>query len=77
MSPLVPNMGVHMGVRGPGLIGLMDSTGNLIGFELSLPANAAPWSPWFDQPQGQPSDLPGLGKVWSQHVYLVDPATIK
>lgn len=76
LSEFVPNMGVHMGVPGPHLTVLVDSASNVVGFEMTVPATS-PWMPWFDQPQGQPMELPGLGKVYSQHVYLAAPASIK
>jgi hypothetical protein len=76
LSPLVPNMGVHMGAHGPHLTVLVDSAENVTGVELVVPANT-PWMPWFDQPEGQPMELRELGKVYTQHVYFVDPATIR
>lgn len=76
ISPFVPNMGVHHGVQGPHLTVTTDNQGMVTGFELVVPA-AAGWQAWFDQPKDQPTELPGLGKVYTQHIYLVDPATIK
>lgn len=76
ISEFVPNMGVHNGVQGPHITVLTDSEGNVPGFELVSPA-AAGWFPWFDQPENQPMELPGLGEVYTQHIYLVDPAGIK
>lgn len=76
MSEFVPNMGVHHGVPGPHVTVMTDSNGMVTGFELVVPAMAG-WLPWFDQPEGQPMELPGLGKVYSQHIYLVNPSSIK
>lgn len=76
LSPFVPNMGVHWGVPGPHLTVMTDTAGKVTGFELLMPA-AAGWFPWYDQPEGQPFELPGLGQVYSQHIYLVEPATIR
>lgn len=77
ISPFVPNMGFHMGTQGPHLTILKDSAGKVTGVELVVPSDSTPWMPWFDQPEGQPFDLHGVGMVWTQHVYLVDPNTIK
>jgi hypothetical protein len=75
LSEFVPNMGVHHGVPGPHVTVMTDSAGMVTGFELVVPS-AAGWQPWFDQPKDQPMELPGLGKVYTQHIYLVDPASI-
>lgn len=76
LSEFVPNMGVHHGAHGPHVTAMTDSKGFVTGFELAIPS-AAGWAPWFDQPEGMPDDLPGLGKVYTQHIYFVDPATIQ
>ncbi|MFZ5815700.1 MAG: hypothetical protein ACOY93_10420 [Bacillota bacterium] len=76
LSEFVPNMGFHHGAPGPHVTVLVDSAGTVVGFELVVPS-AVGWAPWFDQPENQPMDLPGLGLVYSQHIYLVDPASIK
>ncbi len=76
ISGFAPNMGVHYGVSGPHLTVLVDSAGNVPGFALVSPAGAG-WFPWFDQPEGQPVELPGLGPVYRQHIYPADAATIK
>jgi hypothetical protein len=71
----VPQMGYHYGVMGPGLVLAVSEEGGVNAFELLFPAEQG-WYPWFDQPEGQPMELPGLGEVYSQHVYVVDPATL-
>lgn len=76
ISEFVPNMGYHNGVAGPHITLLTDSAAQVVGFELVVPA-AAGWAPWFDQPENTPMELPGLGEVYTQHLYLVDPASIK
>ncbi len=76
ISEFVPNMGIHVGVPGPHLTVMVDNAGMVAGFELVVPAVAG-WAPWFDQPEGQPMELPGLGPVYTQHLYLVDPGAIK
>lgn len=76
LSEFVPNMGIHHGVPGPHVTVLTDTAGMVVGFELVVPAVAG-WQPWFDQPKNQPMELPGLGQVYTQHIYLVDPSTIK
>lgn len=76
LSEFVPNMGIHHGVTGPHVTMMTDTAGMVTGFELIVPAVAG-WQPWFDQPKEQPMELPGLGQVYTQHLYLVDPASIK
>lgn len=76
LSEFVPNMGFHNGVPGPHVTVLTDSAAKVVGFELVTPAVAG-WAPWFDQPENQSFELPGLGQVYTQHIYLVDPNTIK
>jgi hypothetical protein len=71
----VPQMGYHHGVMGPGLVLALSPEGDVNAFELLFPADQG-WFPWFDQPEGEPMTLPGLGEVYSQHVYVVDPATV-
>jgi hypothetical protein len=73
---VVPNMGVHNGVPGAHVTVLTDRTDRVVGFELVSPA-AAGWFPWFDQPKEMPMELPGMGMVYTQHIFLVDPASIQ
>lgn len=75
ISDFVPNMGVHNGVPGAHVTVLTDRTDRVVGFELVSPA-AAGWFPWFDQPKDMPMELPGMGLVYTQHIFLVDPASI-
>lgn len=75
LSEFVPNMGVHNGVPGPHVTVLTDRTDRVVGFELVSPA-AAGWFAWFDQPKDMPMELPGMGMVYTQHIFLVDPASI-
>lgn len=77
ISPFIPGMGIHMGARGAHLTVVVDNAGYVTGFELVQPAAGIPWMPWFDQAEGQVFELEGLGQVWTQHIYIVDPATIK
>lgn len=71
----VPQMGYHHGVMGPGLVLALTADGALNAFELIFPVDQG-WFPWFDQPEGQPMELPGMGMVYTQHVYVVDRATV-
>lgn len=75
ISEYVPKMGYHYGVKGPGLVLVVSPEGDVNGFELIFPVEQG-WYPWFDQPEGQPMELPGLGQVYTQHLYVVDPATL-
>jgi hypothetical protein len=71
----VPHMGYHYGVMGPGLVLAVSPEGEVNAFELLFPVENGHF-PWFDQPEGEPMDLPGLGLVYSQHVYVVDPMSV-
>ncbi len=75
LSEYVPQMGSHHGMQGPGLVLALSPEGDVNAFELIFP-EAQGWFPWFDQPEGEPMELPGLGMVYTQHVYVVDPATL-
>ena len=75
MSDYVPQMGYHYGVMGPALVLAVSPEGDINAFELIFPVEQG-WYPWFDQPEGEPMELPGLGEVYTQHLYLVEPATL-
>lgn len=75
MSDYVPQMGYHYGVMGPGLILAVSPEGDINAFELMFPVQQG-WFPWFDQPEGEPMELPGVGEVYTQHLYVVEPATL-
>ena len=75
ISEYVPHMGYHYGVMGPALVLAVSPEGDINAFELIFPAEQG-WHPWFDQPEGEPMELPGLGEVYTQHLYVVDPATL-
>lgn len=75
VSEYVPNMGYHYGVMGPALFLAVSPEGNINAFEIIVPAEAG-WYPWYDQRQGFPMDMPGVGEVYTQHLYVVDPATL-
>lgn len=75
ISEYVPHMGYHYGMTGPGLVLAVSPEGDINAFELIFPVEQG-WFPWFDQPEGEPMELPGLGMVYTQHVYLVDPMSL-
>jgi hypothetical protein len=75
ISEYVPHMGYHHGMMGPGLVLVVSPDGDINAFELIFPLEGG-WFPWFDQPEGDPMELPGLGLVYTQHVYLVDPMSL-
>jgi hypothetical protein len=76
LSDYVPGMGYHYGAPGPAVVLVVGREGEINGFELISPA-AQGWYPWFDQPDGEPMTIEGLGEVYTQHLYLVDPATLE
>lgn len=75
ISEYVPQMGRHHGIAGPGLVLAVSPQGEVNAFELIFPSEQG-WYPWFDQPEGEPMELPGLGQVYTQHLYVVDPSTL-
>lgn len=76
ISEYVPGMGYHYGVRGPAVVLAVGHAGEINAFEIITPAEQG-WFPWLDQPEGEPMELPGLGEVYTQHLYVVDPATVE
>lgn len=75
ISEYVPHMGYHYGMMGPGLVLAVSPEGDVNAFELIFPVEGGHY-PWFDQPEGEPMELPGLGQVYTQHVYVVDPMSL-
>lgn len=75
LSPYVPGMGIHYGVAGPAVIVVTAENGDINAFELISPVDEG-WFEWFDQPEGEPTTIEGLGEVYTQHLYVVDQATI-
>lgn len=75
VSEYVPHMGYHYGVMGPSLVLAVSPAGEVNAFELIFPAEDG-WFPWFDQSEGEPMELPEMGQVYTQHLYVVDPATL-
>ena len=75
ISDYVPGMGFHYGVQGPAVVLAVGHEGEINAFELISPAEVG-WFPWFDQPEDAPMELPGVGEVYTQHVWVVDPATL-
>ena len=76
LSEYVPGMGFHYGVPGPAIVLVVGHDGEINGFELISPVEQG-WFEWFDQPEGEPMTIEGLGDVYTQHLYVVDPATIE
>jgi hypothetical protein len=76
ISEWVPQMGFHYGPPelGPALVVLVGEDEAVYGFEIIQPADLG-WLPWFDQPEGEPMELP-FGLAYTQHVYVVNPADI-
>jgi hypothetical protein len=71
----VPEMGIHWGVSGPHIVLAVGEDDLVVAYEIILPEEDG-WHPWFDQPEGEPMDHPALGRVYTQHIYLADPATV-
>lgn len=75
LSPYEPGMGIHNGAPGPAVIVVTAENGDVNAFEIVSPADQG-WFEWFDQPEGQPRTIEGLGEVYTQHLYVVDQASI-
>ncbi len=75
LSPYVPGMGIHYGAPGPSVIVVAAENGDINAFELISPAEQG-WYAWFDQPEGEPTTIEGFGEAYTQHLYVVDPASI-
>jgi hypothetical protein len=73
LSPYIRGMGIHLGAHGPHVTLVTSKEGTVNAVEAVFPAGAG-WFPWFDQPEGQPVELPGMGNVYTQHIYETNPA---
>jgi hypothetical protein len=83
-APCKPQMGLHYAPHVDGqptsapsvVLSVNPVTNEMVAAEVIV-APDQPWQPWFDQPEGgEPTEIaPGI-HAWTQHVYLVDPATI-
>ena len=71
----VPQMGVHWGVPGPSVMLAVGADRVVAAYEIMVP-EAAGWFPWFDQPEGEPMVHPQLGRVYTQHIYVTDRASV-
>lgn len=76
LSEYVPGMGIHYGPGGPSVILVTDENGAINAFELVSPQEQG-WFPWFDQPEGQPTTIEGVGDAYTQHLYVVNPEHIE
>lgn len=75
ISEYVPGMGIHYGAPGPAVVLAASEEGDVNAFELISPVSEG-WFPWFDQPEGEPMDIEGLGEVYTQHLYVVDRESV-
>ena len=75
LSEYVPGMGIHYGAAGPAVILVTAENGAINAFELVSPVEQG-WFAWFDQPEGQPTTIEGVGEAYTQHLYIIDPASI-
>ncbi len=69
-----PNMGMHLIAPGPHMTIVLGDNDTVVAVELVVPEEHG-WLPWFDQPEGEPTELP-IGIAYTQHIYLADRATI-
>jgi hypothetical protein len=76
ISDYVPGMGFHYAPLGPSVVLAVGHEGEITAFELISPAEQG-WFPWFDQPEDSPMEIPGLGEVYTQHLWVVDPASLE
>jgi hypothetical protein len=84
IAPCKPRMGLHYApfldgqpTGAPSVVLSVDPVTHKVVAAEVIVAPEQPWQPWFDQPEGgEPTEIaPGI-HAWTQHVYLVDPATI-
>jgi hypothetical protein len=71
----VPAMGIHWGAPGPHLTLAVGHGDQVVAFEVIYP-EAIGWHPWFDQPEGEPMELGPMGMVYTQHIWITDPASV-
>ncbi|MCL6596153.1 MAG: hypothetical protein K6V73_08070 [Firmicutes bacterium] len=65
------------GPPGRGLRVLVDAQRHVVGLVALWPADLPEgWRPWFDQPRGAPVRDALLGRVYTQHLWLVDPRSL-
>lgn len=71
----VPAMGVHWGAPGPHVTLGVGHGDQVVTIEVIYP-EAMGWQPWFDQPEGEPMELGPMGMVYTQHIWIAEPASV-
>lgn len=71
----VPAMGIHWGAPGPHVTLGVGHGGQVVVIEVIYP-EAIGWHPWFDQPEGEPMELGPMGMVYTQHIWITEPASV-
>ncbi len=71
----VPAMGIHWGAPGPHVTLGVGYDDQVVVIEAIYP-EAIGWHPWFDQPEGEPMELGPMGMVYTQHIWITDPASV-
>jgi hypothetical protein len=72
----VPQMGIHWGVPGPAVVLAVTDSGAVAAYEIIVPEHVG-WFPWFDQPEGEPMVHDVLGRVYTQHIYVMPPESVQ
>lgn len=76
-EPLDDVAGLQFVAPGSYLGALFSLTGELLAYNYLIPADLGGHFPWYEQPEGAPVDHPSLGEIYTQHLYVVDPALIR
>ena len=71
----VPAMGIHWGAPGPHVTLGVGHGDQVVVIEVIYP-EAIGWHPWFDQPEGEPMELGPMGMVYTQHIWITEPASV-
>jgi hypothetical protein len=77
LTDFLPKMGYHWGHHGPGLVVMVDRAGRVTSIEGTFPATVG-YQTYFDQLQGHVDvDRVTGEQVYTEHVWFVDPNTIR
>lgn len=76
-SALVPAVGVRHGVQGPHIAVTTTPAGVVTGVVLVVPEGTGPYRAWYDQSAGSPVEIPGVGRAYTQQVFVVDRTLVR
>ena len=76
-SALVPAVGIRHGVQGPHIAVTTTPAGVVTGVVLVVPEGVGPYRPWYDQPAGSPVEVPGVGRAYTQQMFVIDRTLVR